>query len=197
MKSLKVVAIAAVMSWVALNGEEASAQVYYGYPTAVPLNQSYVPTSPRCRYAVPGAYGNNRAYPAGVPSSLYPSSSIPSGQYGWPAYSYPYSGYGAPVLTQPAGSYGAPVYYRPGATPYSVPVNSPVFPGAGHFSVEDQFTAPAPYGLSPGTLPAPVTNSPFYDTPGTIMPTGGYAPAGSYPTSPVISAPTNNSPFYP
>ena len=197
MKSLKMIAVAVVVSWIAFDGEAANAQVYYGYPTAAPLYRPYVPTSLRCGYGVTesyenGAYGIGRAYPVGVPSPLFPAISTPSGQYGRPVYTYPQAGYGVPVFYRPAVT-------QPAATQYGVPVNRLAYPSAGHFSVEDRFLpspTSTPQDVNPVTWPASLTNSPFYQSPGTIVPTGGYAPAGSYRTVPVISAPTNNSPFY-
>gem|GEM_PF-2487102 len=98
MKSLKLAAVAALMSWISLNGEEASAQTFYGIPTAAPQYRTYTPASQSGGYRAPAvygsspnrncAYGNCRTNPVGQPSSRYPASSFPSGQYGRPAYRY-------------------------------------------------------------------------------------------------------------
>jgi hypothetical protein len=197
MKSLKTMAaVAAVMSWAAFNGEEASAQVYYGYPTATPQYQAYAPTSLRCGYGNGtygnGVYRNNRTYPVGVLSSPYQSNGVRPAQHGSQVRTYPQPGYGVPVFYRPA-------VMQPSATQYGVPVNRSVYPSAGHFSVEDRFlTSPTitqPV-QNPATLPASLTNSPFYQTPGTIVPTSGYTPTRSYSPLPAISAPITNSPFY-
>jgi len=221
MKSLKLAAVAALMSWISLNAEEASAQTFYGFPTAAPQFRTYTPASQSSRYRAPTAYGsstgrdcaygncangNCRTNPVGQPSSRYPVNGFPSGQYGRPAYRYQQPVYGAPASTQPAGNYRAPVFYhsgvsQPGGTQYRVPVNRPVYPSAGHFSIEDPFTSSAtttaPQRRSPVTLPDSFTNSPFFQDRGTGGPTRAYTPASSNTPRPVNSAPFSSSPFYP
>ncbi|MBT6153401.1 MAG: hypothetical protein HOL01_20140 [Planctomycetaceae bacterium] len=216
MKSLKLAAVAALVSWISLNGEEVSAQSFYGYPTAAPQYRTYTPTSLPSGNRAPAsyggtsyrncAYGNCRTSPVGRPSSRYPANSFPSGQYSRPAYRYQQPVYGAPASIQPAGSYRTPVFYRSGVpqpvgTQYRAPVNRPVYPSAGHFSIEDPFTnsatTTAPQRPSPAALPASFTNSPFFQDHGTRVPTGAYTPASSNRPVPVDSAPFSSSPFYP
>jgi hypothetical protein len=212
MKSLNLVAVAALVGLISLSGEEAGAQVFYGYRTAAPQYRTYSPASRSSGYRAPAVYGsssyrncatgNCRTYPVGQPTSRYPSNSFLSGQYGRPAYRYQQPVYGAPATTQPAGNYRSPVYSHPGLpqageSQYRAPVNRRVYPSAGHFNIEDPFTATAPQRRSPVTLPDPFTGSPFYQNRGTTMPTNTYVPARSNIPRPVDSAPFSSSPFYP
>jgi hypothetical protein len=221
MKSLKLAAVTALISWITLSGGEASAQVFYGYPAATPQYRTYTPTSRSGGYRAPAVYGSNtysncaygncRTSPVSQPSSRYPANSFPtnsfsSGQYGRPAYRYQQPVYGAPASKQPAGNSRTPMFYhsgrsQPGGTRYRVPVSRPALPSAGHFSIEDPFTfsatTTAPQPRSPAALPEPFTNSPFYQGHGTSVPTRAYTPTSSYTPRPVNSAPFSSSPFYP
>jgi len=199
MLSWKLSAMAAVVAWLTIDGEGAQAQMYYRYPVAAPVTQPYVPVAPAGRYVVPNCPNGQCRLRNNVPMGRYPANTLPSAPIGQPVYSPPVWDDVAPVRNHPNGNY-EPVQFLPSVEEpyYRAPVNGPIAPVDGNFSIDDDYRRPLvrPYGANRNPLPDHTTDSPFYGDRNRIVPTGGYAPVNDRPRSPINLQPNYGSPFY-
>lgn len=199
MLSWKLSAMAAVVAWFAIDGEGAQAQMHYRYPVAAPVTRPYVPAAPAGRDVVPNCPNGQFRLRNNVPMGRYPANVVPSTPMGRPVYSPSVWDEAVPVRNQLNGS-DEPVQFLPSVEDpyYRAPVNGPIAPADGNFSIDDDYRRPParPHGVNRPQLPDHSLGSPFYGSGDRIVPTGGFAPVNEQPRSPVNAQPNYGSPFY-
>jgi hypothetical protein len=179
------------MGWVALNADEATAQVFYGYQPVGGANRVYAPVTPYGYSIAPSWFGGGYQLPGW--------SNISACTVGYPgAVGYPGGNRQFPLYSYPAGNRPVPASKQP------------VVPGAGFFSIDDPYQQQPSSGSTPPNLPgryAPAFRSPFYNDLGIIAPANGFFPANTsgrietlpgfaVPVRPAAPPPATDSPFY-